>query len=173
MLFVHPYDDPAIIAGHGTVGLEFVDDFPDLTHVFMSIGGGGFIAGSRCRAEGEEPCAHVYGVETTGAQTMTEALKAGAPVTIRGHVARPNAWARRSYTDRTLAATKQFVERIIVVEDEPVVEDLVWLLQTEKVLCEPAAACVLTAAQSDRPNPAGRRRRRPCALRLECGTRRP
>jgi threonine dehydratase len=147
MLFVHPYDDPAIIAGHGTVGLEFAEDFPDLTHVFMSIGGGGFIAGSAAALKAKNPSLVVYGVETTGAQTMTEALKADAPVTIHGTSLARTLGAPFA-TERTLSATKQFVERIIVVDDGPVVNDLAWLLQTEKVLCEPAASCVLTAAQT-------------------------
>jgi threonine dehydratase len=147
MLFVHPYDDPAIIAGHGTVGLEFIEDFPDLTHVFMSIGGGGFIAGAAVALKAKSPSLTVYGVETTGAQTMTEALKADTPVTIRGTSLARTLGAPFA-TDRTLSATKRFVERIIVVDDGPVVNDLAWLLQTEKVLCEPAASCVLTAAQA-------------------------
>jgi len=146
MLFVHPYDDPAIIAGHGTVGLEFIDDFPDLTHVFMSIGGGGFIAGSAAALKSKSPALTIYGVETTGAETMTLALKAGAPVTIRA-TSLARTLGAPFVTDRTLEAARTFVERILVVDDKPVVEDLVWLLQTEKVLCEPAAACVLTAAR--------------------------
>lgn len=147
MLFVHPYDDPAIIAGHGTVGLEFIEDSPDLTHVFMSIGGGGFIAGSAAALRAKSSALTVYGVETTGAQTMTEALKADAPVTIRAtSIART--LGAPFVTNRTLSAAKTFLDRVILVEDKPVVDDLLWLLQTEKILCEPAAACVLTAAES-------------------------
>ena len=78
---------------------------------------------------------------------MTEALKADAPVTIHGTSLARTLGAPFA-TERTLSATKQFVERIIVVDDGPVVNDLAWLLQTEKVLCEPAASCVLTAAQT-------------------------
>lgn len=147
MLFVHPYDDPAIIAGHGTVSLEFLVDIPDLTHVFMSIGGGGFIAGNAAVLKAKRPDITVYGVETSGAQTMTEALRADAPVTIRAtSIART--LGAPFVTARTLAATKALVDRVLLVDDEPVVEDLAWLLQTEKILCEPAAACVLTAAQN-------------------------
>jgi threonine dehydratase len=146
-LFVHPYDDPAIIAGHGTLALEFLEDIPDLTHVFVSIGGGGFMAGTAAALKAKRPSSTVYGVETTGAQTMTEALKADQPVTIR-----PTSVARTLgapfATHRTLAAAKLFLERIILVEDQPVLSDVSWLLQTEKLLCEPAAACVLTAAET-------------------------
>jgi threonine dehydratase len=149
-LFVHPYDDPAIIAGHGTLGLEFLDDVPDLTHVFVSIGGGGFMAGVAAALKAKRPNLTVYGVETIGAQTMTEALKADRPVTIR-----PTSVARTLgapfATHRTIAAAKTFLKEIVLVEDEPVLADVSWVLQTEKVLCEPAAACVVTAAEKIAP----------------------
>jgi threonine dehydratase len=149
-LFVHPYDDPAIIAGHGTLGLELLDDAPDLTHVFVSIGGGGFMAGVAAALKSRRPAIQIYGVETVGAPTMTEAMKAGEPVTIR-----PTSIARTLgapfATRRTLAAAKDFLEEVVLVEDAPVVADLAWLLQVEKVLCEPAAACVLTAARKRAP----------------------
>ena len=150
MLFIHPYDDPAIIAGHGTLGLELLEDVPDLTHVFLSIGGGGFIAGVATALKAKRPNLTIYGVETTGAQTMTEALKANAPVTIHATSIARTLGAPFA-TRRTLSAAKQFLQEIILVEDKPVVEDLNWLLQTEKVLCEPAAACVLTAASKIAP----------------------
>jgi len=150
-LFIHPYDDPAIIAGHGTLGLEFLDDVPDLTHVFVSIGGGGFMSGVAAALKGRRPGITIYGVETVGAPTMTEALKADEPVTIR-----PTSIARTLgapfATARTLSGAKTFLKEIVLVEDQPVVDDVSWLLQTEKVLCEPAAACVLTAARRLAPS---------------------
>jgi threonine dehydratase len=146
-LFVHPYDDPAIIAGHGTLGLEFLEDIPDLTHVFVSIGGGGFMSGVAAALKAKRPSLTVYGVETVGAPTMTEALKAGEPVTIR-----PTSIARTLgapfATHRTVAAAKLFLKEILLVEDGPVIADVSWILQQEKLLCEPAAACVLTAAET-------------------------
>jgi threonine dehydratase len=150
-VFVHPYDDPAIIAGHGTLGLELLDDVPDLTHVFVSIGGGGFMAGVAAALKAKLPSVAVYGVETVGAPTMTEALKADQPVTIRATSIARTLGAPFA-TPRTLSAAKLFLEEIVLVEDPPVVADLNWLLQTEKVLTEPAAACVLTAAQRIAPS---------------------
>jgi threonine dehydratase len=150
-LFVHPYDDPAIIAGHGTLGIEFLDDIPDLTHVFVSIGGGGFMAGVAAALKARRPSVTVYGVETVGAQTMTEALKADKPVTIRATSVARTLGAPFA-THRTIAAAKAFLKDIVLVEDQPVLADVSWLLQTEKVLCEPAAACVLTAAERIAPS---------------------
>ncbi len=141
---LHAYDDPLIIAGNGTVGLEFIEDVPDLTHVFVSIGGGGFSTGVAAAIKDKRPTAQVIGVETEGAETMTAALAAGAPVTIR-----PSSIARTLgapfVTDRTLAGARELLERVVVVPDKDAVSDLLWLLQAEKVLCEPAASCTVSA----------------------------
>jgi threonine dehydratase len=112
MVFIHPYNDPAMIAGHGTMGLELLEDVPDLSHVFVSIGGGGFMAGVRAALKAKRPSIKVYGVETTGAATMSSALKAGEPVPIK-----PNSVARTLsapfVTARTLAAAKLFLEGVV------------------------------------------------------------
>jgi threonine dehydratase len=146
-----PLRRSAIIAGHGTLGLELLEDAPDLTHVFVSIGGGGFMAGVAAALKARSPGITIYGVETTGAPTMTKALEAGEPVTIR-----PTSIARTLgapfATRRTLAAAQSFLQEIVLVEDAPAVADLAWILQAEKVLCEPAAACTLTAARRIAPD---------------------
>lgn len=141
---LHAYDDPVIIAGNGTVGLEFVEDVPDLTHVFVSIGGGGFSTGVAAAIRARRPQVRVVGVETEGAETMTSALAAGHPVTIR-----PTSIARTLgapfVTERTLAGARALLERVDLVPDREAVADLLWLLQAEKVLCEPAASCTVSA----------------------------
>lgn len=146
---VHAYDDPRIIAGHGTLGLDLADEAGPLTHVFLSIGGGGFSAGVAAALKGRDPRLRIYGVETEGAETMSAALAAGAPVTIK-----PTSIARTLgapfATARTLAAAKAFLEEIIVVSDCDAVAELVWCLQEERVLVEPAAACVVAAAVARR-----------------------
>ncbi len=141
---LHAYDDPTIIAGNGTVGLEFIEDVPDLSHVFVSIGGGGFSTGVAAAIRARRPEARVIGVETEGAETMSSALAAGHPVTIR-----PTSIARTLgapfVTERTLAGARALLERVDVVPDRDAVSDLLWLLQAEKVLCEPAASCTVSA----------------------------
>ncbi len=146
---VHSYDDPLIIAGHGTLGLEFLRQAPGLTHLFISIGGGGFAAGVGAAMKGLNPALSIVGVETEGATTMTQALAAGKPVPIR-----PTSIARTLgapfATERTLAAARAFLDEIVVVPDRDAVAELLWLLQDERVLVEPAAACVLAAAMARR-----------------------
>ena len=142
---LHAFDDPLIIAGNGTVGLEFVDAHPEITHLFASVGGGGFIAGIAAAAKGRQPAMSVIGVETEGAETLTRALAAGEPVTIS-----PTSVARTLgapfVTARTLAAAQELLSHVAVVSDAAAVSDMRWLLQAEKILCEPAAACTVSAA---------------------------
>jgi threonine dehydratase len=145
MTFVHPYDDPEVIAGHGTVGLEILDAVPDLTDVFVSIGGGGFMAGVAAAVKARLPTARVHGVETEGAETMTRALAAGRPETIA-----PSSIARTLgapfATERTMAAARRFLAGIEIVPDREAIAELDALVADEHVWCEPAAACTVAAA---------------------------
>ena len=146
MVHVHSYDDPAIIAGHGTLGLEIASDAGGrIDHVFISIGGGGFAAGVGAALKGLDPAIRLHGVETEGATTMTQALEAGKPVPIR-----PTSIARTLgapfATERTMAAARQFLEEIVQVPDAEAVRELLWVLQNGRVLLEPAASCVVAAA---------------------------
>ncbi len=148
MVHVHSYDDPTIIAGHGTLGLELAADAGGrIDHVFLSIGGGGFAAGVGAALKGLDPAVRLHGVETEGATTMSQALAAGQPVPIR-----PTSISRTLgapfATERTMAAARQFLEEIVVVPDAEAVRELVWVLQNERVLLEPAAACTVAAALS-------------------------
>ncbi len=146
MVHVHSYDDPAIIAGHGTLGLEIASDAGGrIDHVFISIGGGGFAASVGAALKGLDPAIRLHGVETEGATTMTQALEAGKPVPIR-----PTSIARTLgapfATERTMAAARQFLEGIVQVPDAEAVRELLWVLQSGRVLLEPAASCVVAAA---------------------------
>jgi threonine dehydratase len=146
MTNIHSFDDPAIIAGHGTLGLELANDASGrLDHVFISIGGGGFSAGVGAALKGLDPSVRIHGVETEGATTMTQALAAGKPVPLRAtSIARTlNA---PFATERTMAAARDFLEEIVVVPDAEAVREIVWVLQNGRVLLEPAAACVVAAA---------------------------
>jgi threonine dehydratase len=150
MSYVHPYDDPAVIAGHGTLALEIAADAPaPLDHAFISIGGGGFAAGVAAALKGIWPAIRLHGVETEGAATMTEALAAGAPVPIR-----PTSIARTLgapfVTERTLAAARAFLDGIMLVPDAEAVRALFTILEAERLLVEPAAAAGLAAALARR-----------------------
>lgn len=146
---LHPFDDPRMMAGNGTLGLEVAEDCPDLTDLFVSIGGGGLMAGVATAVKGLVPTARVWGVETLGCHAMRLALDAGHPVEMQpSSIAKTLAapWV----SEGTLAAARQHLEDVLVVPDEAAVAALVLLLERAKVLTEPAASCTLAAAETVR-----------------------
>ncbi len=144
LLFVHPFDDPLVMAGQGTLGLEILEDVPELSDVFVSIGGGGLMSGVAVAIRSQKKV-RIWGVETEGADAMARALAAGHPVEIR-----PTSIAKTlgapSVSDATLAMAKEHLASITVVSDKEAMQALELLLERVKVLTEPAASCTLVAA---------------------------
>ena len=143
---LHPFDDPRMWAGNGTLGLEVVEDAPDLTDIFVSIGGGGFITGVASAVLGLRPEVRVWGVETEGADAMRRALDAGEPVDIVPTSIATTLSAPR-VAESTLGVAREHLEDVVVVPDAEAVASLEILLQRVKVLAEPAASCTLAAAE--------------------------
>jgi threonine dehydratase len=144
---VHPFNDPLVMAGQGTVGLEIVEDLPDVTDVFVSIGGGGFIAGIATAVKALKPECRIWGVETEGADAMAKALEADHPVHLPAITSIARTLGAPSVSERTLAITKKYVESVTVVSDAEAARSLRFLLERTKVLTEPAASCTLAAAE--------------------------
>jgi threonine dehydratase len=144
MLFVHPFDDPLVMAGQGTLGLEILEDVPELTDIFVSIGGGGLMSGTAVAIRSQKNV-RFWGVETEGADAMARALDAGHPVEIR-----PTSIAKTlgapAVSATTLGIAKEHLANITVVSDKEAVQALALLLERTKVLTEPAASCTLAAA---------------------------
>lgn len=145
--FVHPFADPVVVAGQGTLGLELLADAPDLTDIIASIGGGGMIAGVAAAVKAHRPEVRVWGVETVGADAMTQALAAGKVVQLPAVTSLAATLGAPSASDLTLALVQQHVEQVLLVPDRDAVADLLWLLDNAHVLVEPAAACTLSAAR--------------------------
>lgn len=149
--FLHPFDDEVIIAGQGTVGLEIMDDVPQVTDVVVSIGGGGLAGGVATAVKSIRPGARVWGVETVGADAMSQALLAGKPVeTAVTSIAKT--LGAPYVTDLTLALAQKYFESVTVVTDKEAVDSLVFIAERLKVLTEPAASCTLAAAEKLRDN---------------------
>ncbi|WP_328508085.1 pyridoxal-phosphate dependent enzyme [Streptomyces sp. NBC_00391] len=161
LTLVHPFDDPLVIAGQGTVGLEFAEDTEDtediedtggsgdggaLTDVLVSIGGGGLVAGVAAAFGALRPEVRVWGVETVGATAMTEALAAGGPVTVplSSVVTTLSAPSASQLTYDHVAA---LVEDVLVVSDAEAVRGVLDFAEHAKVWTEPAAGCLLPAAR--------------------------
>jgi threonine dehydratase len=142
---VHAWDDPGQIAGNGTLGLELLQDLPDLTDVVVSIGGGGLMAGVSVALKAIRPEVRIWGVETEGAEAMTRALEAGRVVEVE-----PTSLARTLgvpyVSEEALCLAGEYLERITVVTDREAYQAQVLLLERAKVLTELAASCTLAAA---------------------------
>ena len=151
-ILVHPFDDPLVIAGQATVGLEIMEDVPDATDIVTSIGGGGMAAGAAIAAKEINPDVRVWGVETVGADAMSQAIAAGEPVTLPAITSIAKTLGAPYVTELTLDLVRQYLESVTVVPDSEAVEAMVLIAERLKVLTEPAASCTLAAAKRLRDN---------------------
>ena len=149
---VHPFDDPAVIAGQGTVGLEITQDLPDVTDVIASIGGGGLAAGVAIAVKTANPKARAWGVETVGADAMSQAIAAGEPVTLPAITSIAKTLGAPYVTETTLDLVKKYCESVTVVTDAEAVAALKFIAEWLKVLPEPASSCNLVAADKLKAN---------------------
>ena len=143
----HPFDHPAMMAGNGTLGLEVVEDVPDVTDVVISVGGGGFITGVGSAIHALRPATRIWAVETDGAQVMHDSLAAGKPLTMT-----PTSLSRTLGSPYLSPAAYDFaldhVEASLVVSDEEAYEAMLMLMERAKVVAELAASCTLAALDS-------------------------
>lgn len=146
LTLVHPFNDPVVIAGQGTVGLELAKDADEVTDVLVSIGGGALISGVAAALSARRPGVRIWGVETEGAQAMSEALAAGGPVavTLSSIVSTLSAPTVSQITYEHVAA---MVTDVLVVSDAEAVQGTLDLANHAKVWAEPAAGCLLPAAR--------------------------
>ncbi|MFC5854255.1 threonine/serine dehydratase [Streptomyces chlorus] len=146
LTLVHPFDDPVVIAGQGTVGLEFAEDAGDLTDVLVSIGGGGLVSGVAAALRARRPGIRIWGVETEGAQAMSEALLAGGPVPV-GLSSIVSTLSAPAVSQLTYEHVSELVTEVLVVSDREAVRGSLDLADHAKVWTEPAAGCLLPAAR--------------------------
>jgi threonine dehydratase len=138
-LYLHPFDDPVLQAGHGTVGLEIVEDVPDVALVVVPVGGGGLITGVATAVD-----CRVVGVEPEGAPTLTAALAAGGPVRIEPHSLADG--LNVPFTaEQPVSACRQLVDEVVLVSDEEIAEAMRFLYARAKLACEPAGAAATAA----------------------------
>ncbi|WP_153557426.1 threonine ammonia-lyase [Roseimaritima sediminicola] len=146
MTMIHPFDDWDVMAGQGTLALEILEDVPELTRIYISIGGGGLIAGMAAVLKAANPAIHIVGVETAGADAMTRSIRAGEIIEMPAITSIARTLGSPRVSERTYRHVEQLVDELVVVEDDATVEALVFLLERTKTLVEPAAACCLAAA---------------------------
>ena len=150
--YVHPFDDPLVIAGQGTVGLEILEDCPQVTDVIASIGGGGLAGGVAIAVKSTNNDARAWGVETVGADAMAQAVAAGHVVELPAITSIAKTLGAPAVTERTLKIVHEYLESVIVVTDDEAIDALRYIVERLKVFPEPASSCNLAAAERLRDN---------------------
>lgn len=150
--YVHPFDDPLVIAGQGTVGLEILEDCPRVTDVFASIGGGGLAGGVAIAVKSANPNTRAWGVETFGADAMAQAVAAGHVVQLPAITSIAKTLGAPAVTERTLKIVQDYLESVTVVTDDEAMAALKFIIERLKVFPEPASSCNLAAAERRREN---------------------
>ncbi len=145
LTFVHPFNDDAVIAGQGTLGLELLEQHPDLDAVILPIGGGGLIGGVGCALKETKPAIQVIGVQPALLPSVKVALSEGKPVTLPPAVTIADGIAVRRAGEKTLAMVQKYVDEIVTVEEEEIANAVLLLLEREKILAEGAGAAALAA----------------------------
>ena len=154
-VFVHPYEDPLVIAGQGTAGLELLEQVPDLDAIVVPVGGGGLASGIAVAARGAPGQPAVYGVESRNYPSMRQRL-AGQPVEVGGETL-ADGIAVKDVGETTLAIVRALVAEVLVVEEETIERAVAELLEIEKTVAEGAGAAALAALLEHPARFAGRR----------------
>ena len=145
LTFVHPFDDDAVIAGQGTLGLELLRQYPQMEAVVVPVGGGGLIGGVGCAIKESNSKVRVVGVQTARLPSMKVAVTEGKPVTLAPAATIADGIAVRRAGDRTLPLVQKYVDAIVTVDEEEIANAVLLLLEREKTLAEGAGAAGLAA----------------------------
>jgi threonine dehydratase len=145
MTFIHPFDDGAVMAGQGTIGLELLEQVPGLEAVVVSIGGGGLIGGVACAIKESRPEVKVVGVQTSRLPSMAIAVAQGHPVTIEPATTIADGISVRRAGEVTFPVVERYVDEIVTVDEDEIASAILMLLEREKTLAEGAGAAGLAA----------------------------
>ena len=145
LAFVHPFDDPDIVAGQGSLGLELLEEVPDLSKVVVPVGGGGLASGIAIAVKSTRPEVEVVGVQVAACAPYPAALKTGTPTPVEGSSTIADGIAVKRPGDLTLALLREWLDGMAVVEDEEAAEAMVVLLERCKLVVEGAGAVGVAA----------------------------
>jgi len=143
LVFVHPYEDPLIIAGQGTVALEMLQAIPDLDVLVVPVGGGGLISGMAAAARGLSPGIKIFGAESRTYPSMNQRLN-GQPIKVGGDTIAEGI-AVKDVGDIAFSIIEKLVEEVLIVEEETIERAVVALIEIEKTVAEGAGAAALAA----------------------------
>jgi threonine dehydratase len=157
LVFVHPFDDPLVIAGQGTVGLEILEQAPEVEAVLVPVGGGGLVSGVAVAVKSQRPEVKVIGVETEVLPSMVAALEEGRPVTLEPATTIADGIAVKRAGDLTLEHVKRLVDGVVTVSEEEIARAILHLLEKEKTVVEGAGAVGVAALLDHKVRLEGRR----------------
>lgn len=144
LTYVHPFDDEQLIAGQGTLGLEIVQDWPDVDAVVVPIGGGGLIAGVSMAVKGHNPKIRVIGVESSDGPAMKRSIDAGSLQTIDCNTVIDGLRVRRA-GEINFSVVQRYVDEIVTLPDREIFDAMLWVMERCKLVVEGAAAAPVAA----------------------------
>src|SRR5215467_8927249 len=145
MTFIHAFDDEVVIAGQGTMGLEILQQVPEIEAIIAPIGGGGLISGVACSIKESKPEVRVIGVQPARLPSMKVAIAEGHPVTLSPAATIADGIAVRRAGEKTLPLIQKYVDDIVTVDEEEIANAILLLLEREKTLAEGAGAAAVAA----------------------------
>ena len=157
LTLVHAFDDDAVIAGQGTLGLEILQQQPEIEVIVAPIGGGGLIGGIACAVKETNPKVEIFGVQPARLPSMKVAIAEGHPVTLSPAATIADGIAVRRAGDRTLPLIQKYVDDIVTVDEEEIANAILLLLEREKTLAEGAGAAAIAALLNHKLQLAGRK----------------
>ena len=157
LMIVPAFDHPDIIAGQGTVGLEILEDWPEVEIIIAPIGGGGLAAGIAAFVKAEQPGCEVVGVEPEAADAMTRSLEAGSPVTIPSRPTIADGLMPIRPGDLTFAHARALIDSVVLVDDAEIATAVTAVMTRSKLVVEPSGAATVAALMAGRIDAGGRR----------------
>ncbi len=145
LTYIHPFDDPQLIAGQGTVGLEIMEEVPDAELVIVPIGGGGLISGVSMAVKALSPGVRVVGVESSGAPAMKRSVEAGRRITLDEVECVIDGLRVKRVGENTRSVVSRFVDEIVTLPDDRIFDAVLWLMTRTKLVTEGAAASPVAA----------------------------
>lgn len=155
--FVHPFNDEKVIAGQGTIGLEIIQQLPDVEVVYVPIGGGGLISGVSYAIKALKPDCKVIGVQALGAPSMYESRKKGEVIQLEKVATIADGIAVKKPGDLTFEMCQKYVDEIVTVSEEEIATAILTLMEKQKTVAEGAGATALAAAMFDKANLKGKK----------------
>lgn len=147
---VHPFADPLLIAGQGTVGLEILEDLPDVAEVYVPIGGGGLISGVALAIKEQRPSVRVYGVQPEKANAMAESLRRRQIVTLESVDTIADGLSARTTEELNFSLVRRYVDDVILVSDRAIMEATLLVIERSKLWVEPSGASSVAGLLANR-----------------------